>query len=191
MTRADRRTLVRQLAGEDMSQRQIAARLGVSKDTVRRDLAELASEDEPQDAPDDALDDPDAPQVTEAVPDMGAPQDEPPAAPESPASAARAAEGAPPALPRRIPAHDRLAVDIDLARWPKLRTALAELATTGVDTERLIVQALVTLAAGYRQGVAAGDTPYGHPFHVRLISVGPPEPGHAVPRRPAPPAPGA
>ncbi|MEU9349058.1 helix-turn-helix domain-containing protein [Streptomyces sp. NPDC048278] len=193
MTRADRLTLVRQHAAEGKSQRQIAAHLGISKDTVRRDLELLASQpepqDEPADAPVDAPDDPDAPQVTEAAPAEAAPQDAPPAAPEPAASAARPVEGAPPVLPRRIPAHDRLTVDIDLAQWPPLRTALAELATTGVDTERLIVQALVTLASGYRQGVAAGDIRYGLPFHVRLISVGPPEPGLAVPRRPVPPAP--
>lgn len=37
--RATRRAKVRQLAQEGMSHRAIAARLGVSKDTVRRDLA--------------------------------------------------------------------------------------------------------------------------------------------------------
>lgn len=40
---ADRRTTVRHLAAEGHSARAIATRLGVSKDTIRRDLAALAS----------------------------------------------------------------------------------------------------------------------------------------------------
>ncbi|MEU9972319.1 helix-turn-helix domain-containing protein [Streptomyces sp. NPDC051014] len=185
MTRTDRITLVRQLRHEGLSQRAIARRLDISKDTVRRDFDRLDAES----APDDAPEDPDAPQASEAPAAEDAPQDAPPADPGSSVAHARPIEDAPPALPRRIPAHDRLAVDVDLAQWPKLRVALAELATTGVDVERLIVQGLVTLAAGYRQGVATGDIPYGRPFHVLMLRVGPPEPGHVTPRRAFPPAP--
>lgn len=39
---AERRTKVRQLADQRLSRRAIAARLGISKDTVSRDLAHLA-----------------------------------------------------------------------------------------------------------------------------------------------------
>jgi transposase len=49
--RATRRTTVRQLAGQGMSQRAIAAHLKISKDTVRRDL----------NSPEDTVRHPDAP----------------------------------------------------------------------------------------------------------------------------------
>ncbi|MET9089658.1 helix-turn-helix domain-containing protein [Streptomyces sp. NPDC004237] len=195
MTRADRRTLVRQHAADGLSQRQIARRLGISKDTVRRDLETLASHDEPQDEPlaepDDEPDDPDAPQVSESAAPAGAPGDEPgdepPAEPESPTVADRPIGDAPPALPRRIPARQQLVIDLD--RSPTLRRALADLGVTGVDTEVLVGQAVVALAVGYRVGVARDRIQPDAPFIVRAMEVGPSAPARAAPRRPVPPAP--
>ncbi|MEU9388301.1 helix-turn-helix domain-containing protein [Streptomyces sp. NPDC048279] len=201
MTRADRRTLVRQLADEGLSQRKIAGRLGVSKDTVRRDLENTASQGDPGDAPDDEPDGGDAPQVSDAVAaegapldapgdepdDGGAPQDAPPADPGSSVAHARPVEDAPPALPRRIPAGQTIVLDLDQS--PTLRRGLAELAATGLPPEALIAQAIAVLAVGYRQGVARGEIRPDRPFLVRSTTVGPPEPGRALPIRHAPPAP--
>ncbi|WP_406168912.1 DeoR family transcriptional regulator [Streptomyces sp. NBC_00996] len=60
MSVATRRALVRQLADQDptLSTRAIAAQIGVSKDTVRRDLDEMRRE-QTQPAPDGAAAEPD------------------------------------------------------------------------------------------------------------------------------------
>ncbi|MER6532989.1 helix-turn-helix domain-containing protein [Streptomyces sp900105755] len=187
MTRADRLTLVRQHRAEGMSQRQIAKRLGVSKDTVRRDLEQIASRDETPAETDDAPDDPDAPQVAAASTVGDAPAVEPPGEPESLAPAIRPVADAPPVLPRRIPVGHRLVLDLE--RSPSLRRGLAELAATGLSPEALVAQAVAVLAVGYREGVARGRIRSDAPFLVRGMTVGPPEPGHAVPRRTLPPAP--
>ncbi|RLL68153.1 DeoR family transcriptional regulator [Streptomyces sp. Z26] len=93
---ADRRTTVRHLAHTGMSQRAIAAQLGVSKDTVRRDLDALARDGAPEDAPPaDAGARHDAPDA----PDLAHP-DAPPAPPA--AHPARATD-APPPLPGAHP----------------------------------------------------------------------------------------
>ncbi|MEH0547320.1 DeoR family transcriptional regulator [Streptomyces sp. B21-105] len=197
MTRADRRTLVRQLRDEGLSQRKIAGRLKVSKDTVRRDLDEIerqdADADAPGDAPPAAPDDPLAPQVSVGDSPVSAPPVAPVAAP--PAEPARAGEpggaspmahDAPPAdLPRRVSAQR---LEIDLRRSPGLRRDLAVLASTGMSVEEAIAQAVTVLAAGYRRGLAQRRIVPG-PFVVRDVYVSPPMPARLVPRRPetAPP----
>lgn len=167
MTRADRLKLVRQLRTEGMSQRAIAKRLKVSKDTVRRDFerldAEPAPDDEPPTEPDDepstTADDVEAPQVSAGDrPDSDeddAPRDEPPGEPVA-------------QLPRRMSA-DRL--DIDLRHRAGLRRDLALLAQTGCTAEELVVTAVRVLASGYKQGLAAGDVLPGRPFAVTRLSV--------------------
>ncbi|MGW3417029.1 HTH domain-containing protein [Streptomyces phaeochromogenes] len=166
MTRTDRLTLVRQLKEEGLSQRAIAKRLKVSKDTVRRDLERLASMDEPDDAPPAAPDDQDAPQVSTVDAGGSAPTGAP--------------QGAPLAqLPRRSDV-DRL--DIDLRRRPGLRRDLAYLAQIGSTPEELVATAVRVLAVGHRTAVAAGDIEPGRPFNITGLSVAAlPVPGPRVP----------
>lgn len=189
MTRTDRRTLVRQLSEQGLSQRKIAGRLKIGKDTVRRDLEAIAREDEPDGAPHDAPDETDAPQVSDPDEPDGAPQDAPPAEPDSddePNGAAPDAPAEPVAqLPRRV-SPQRL--DIDLRQWPALRRDLAVLASTGLTAQEAIAQAVTVLAAGYRQGLAQRRIVPG-PFVVRDVHVGPLQPARLVPRRPEPAAP--
>ncbi|MFI1030768.1 HTH domain-containing protein [Streptomyces sp. NPDC020951] len=194
MTRADRRTLVRQLRAEGLSQRAIAGRLNVSKDTVRRDVEAIDRETEPEGAPQDAPDDPDAPQVSTADEPEGAPDDAPPSAPVDAGEPDGAAPDEPRApvaqLPRRT-SPERL--DVDLRQWPALRRDLAVLAATGLSPEALIHQAVVVLAFGYKQGVRSGQIRPDHPFVVRDMTVSQHAPPSVRPRRPepAPPAGGA
>ncbi|MFH9011205.1 hypothetical protein ACH4C6_07495 [Streptomyces sp. NPDC017943] len=164
MTRADRLELVRQLRVEGLSQRAIAKRLKVSKDTVRRDFDLLDAEDapggEPGDEPPTSPDDPGAPQVTagdrpESEAD-GAPGDEPPGEPVA-------------QLPRREPG-GRLVVD--LAGRSGLRRDLADLgAHIDRSPQDLVEMAVHALAVGYRQGVKAGDVLPGRPFQITRVSV--------------------
>lgn len=186
MTRADRRTLVRQLSQEGLSARQIAGRLGVGKDTVRRDLEAIERQDAQEAAPDAAPNAPDAPQVIDGAPAEAAPQDAPPAEDECASEPGKRAPGAPVAqLPRRVSA-ERL--DFDLRRWPGARRALAELGSTGLDHEELIDFAVRVVAMGYRQGLADGAIEPGR-FLVLGMRVGPYVSGPPVPRRPAAAAP--
>jgi len=163
VTRADRLTLVRQLREEGLSQRAIAKRLKVSKDTVRRDFERLDAEGEPHT---ETGDEPPPPPQTEPAPQVsegdaaatgmdGAPDAEPTGAPVA-------------QLPRRTSA-GRL--DMDLRQWPGLRRDLAQLAQTGCTEEELVATAVRVLAAGYRQGLAAGDVQPGRPFAVTRLSV--------------------
>ncbi|MEU1474547.1 HTH domain-containing protein [Streptomyces sp. NPDC005760] len=199
MTRTDRRTLVRQLSEDGLSARAIAQRLKVSKDTVRRDLAALAEEDESAQEPDDEPQNAEAPQVTADAAADGAPSDEPQEAPvDGPASDLWAPgepedapveelvdepvePDAPPRLPRRIRPSEELV--IDLSRWPALRRDLAVLEATGLSPEALVNQAVIVLAFGYKQAVSAGRIRPDGPFIVRDMTVSPPVPG---PRRAAP-----
>lgn len=199
MTRADRLKLVRQLRSDGMSQRAIAKRLKVSKDTVRRDFerldAESAPDAEPGDEPLTGPDDAEAPQVSAGdrpdTGDGGAPQDEPPGEPHPAPDDAGAPRDEPVAqLPRRLSA-DRL--DIDMSRRPGLRRDLALLAQTGCTAEQLVVTAVRVLAAGYQKGLAAGDVLPHQPFQVTRLSVAALAlPGPRVPPvpSPAPAAPG-
>lgn len=173
MTRADRLTLVRQLAEEGLSQRAIAKRLKVGKDTVRRDLERLAAEDEPDDAPPVETGDLAAPQVSEAMPEESAPGDAPQDAPVArqgaPDDAPVASQGAPGApLVRRV-AHPRL--EMDLRQWPATRRDLAVLRQSGRSVDELVSQAVVVLAFGYRQALDRGEIEPGEPFTVTDMTV--------------------
>jgi hypothetical protein len=160
VTRADRRTLVRQLAEEGLSQRQIGARLGVSKDTVRRDLDAIGCQDTSGDAPPVEPDDPDAPQV----------------------SPGEVAQSAPPVEP--LAQHAGRPADpvagIGASQRRDMRRDLALLAQTGKTTEALIYQAVVAMAHAYRQARARGDIERGVPFFVREMTLAP-LPHRAVP----------
>lgn len=155
MTRTDRRTLVLQLRAEGLSQRAIATRLGVGKDTVRRDLERGEPEAAPDDAPPGEPDTAAAPQVRtveaeEAAPG-GAPQDAPVAQ-----------------LPRRVA--DPLA-GMDMSQWRALRRDLAVLAQSGLSPEALVHRAVVALAHQYRQDLAAGRLKPGQRFLVRSMDL--------------------
>lgn len=171
MTRADRITLVRQLADDGLSQRAIAKRLKVSKDTVRRDLERIAADDAPGDEPPGEPGDTDEPQVSEAVAEESAPGDEPVAAPLSAPDDVAAPSGEPVAhLPRRV-AHPRL--EMDLAGRPALRRDLAVLAQSGRTVDELVQQAVVSLAFGYRRALARGELLPGETFLVTELTVRP------------------
>lgn len=182
MTRADRLTLVRQLAEEGLSQRAIAKRLKVSKDTVRRDLERIPAEAEPGDAPPGEPETADAPQVSAVEAEQDAPEDAPLHAPDAPVSElwdaplhepdeTDAPRDEPAAhLPRRV-AHQRL--EMDLAGRPALRRDLALLAQSGRTVEELVHQAVVTLAFGYRQALARGELAPGETFLVTGLTVRP------------------
>ena len=148
MTRADRRTLVRRLTDQGLSQRQIAARLGVSKDTVRRDLrlglrhpAHESAAGQRPDAPHDAPD--------------GAPSGEPGAPqPETPAD--EAMDVAPPAPVLRI----------DLARRPRLLMNLNAMMLAGLKAPAVIDDAVHAVAVAYQRAIAWGELKPGQPFQV-------------------------
>ncbi|MFJ9381856.1 hypothetical protein [Streptomyces sp. NPDC101455] len=157
MTRTDRRTLVRQLRGEGLSQRAIARRLQVSKDTVRRDL----EQDEPAAAPDDM---PPGEPDTAAAPQVGL------------AEVGEAAPGGEPSgepvaqLPRRVA--DPLA-GMDVSQWRALRRDLAVLAQTGSSPESLVHLAVVALSHQYGKELAAGRLTPGQRFVVRSMDLHP------------------
>lgn len=189
-----RRERLRRLneAEPDLSHRALAQRLGVSKDTVRRDLEAMAQEAERRGAPP-------APQVVEGGAPGGAPApaDTAPGGAPAPAEpapggapapdaveggAAEAAPGGSPApLPRRVTAGQLV---LDLGDRPGLRRDLAMLAQTGCSAEDLVTTAVRVLATGYSRGLAAGHVLPGRPFAVTGMSVGPLLPG---PRVAAPP----
>jgi hypothetical protein len=149
--RGVRRARVRSLAQSepDLSHREMGLRLGISKDTVRRDLEALAQ---------------DEPQVTGGGAPGGAECDTGVAATGAPG-----AHGAPRmALPQRM-AQDGGAVD--LSQMPGLRRDLALLAQTGKSVEALIHQAVVAMAFGYRTALARGHVEPEAPFIVRDMTL--------------------
>lgn len=170
MTRTDRLTLVRQLSEQGLSQRAIAKRLNIGKDTVRRDLERIASMDEPGDAPPAEPDDQDAPQVsggdTEGDAPSGAPRVAPLAQPDqaaTPLPRRMAQAGGPLALPDGF----------DLRQWPAVRRDLATLAQTGQSPETLVHHAITAVAHHYRQALAAGDIAPGESFTVSHVTLRP------------------
>lgn len=197
MSPASARTLRRRRVAElraaepELSLRQMADRLGISRDTVRRDLEEIDREAAgsappatPADAPVRPVDD-SAPQASEgASPASATPaaEDAPPAEPGSATAPGRSAEPAPADLPRRTVAEELV---LDLGQWPGLRRDLAVLAVTGMSAQEAIATAVRVLAVGYRQGIASGAIGQG-PFNVLGVSVGPPLPNQFGPRRPSP-----
>lgn len=189
--RALRRRRVAELraAEPSLSLRQMADRLGISRDTVTRDLEEIdrsAAETAPPADPQEHPSAETAPQVSAgggAESATPAAEDAPTAEPEAATGPGRTAEFAPADLPRRV-SPQRL--DIDLRQWPALRRDLAVLASTGLTAQEAIAQAVTVLAAGYRQGLAQRRIVPG-PFVVRDVTVSPLQPARLEPRRPAPP----
>lgn len=150
MTRADRRTLVCQLHEEGLSQRAIAKRLKVSKDTVRRDLEKATAEDAPDDAPPAETADTAAPQASDAAGQDSAPGDAPQDAPV---------------------AHPHAGIDVSQCRG--LRHDMALLAQTGKPAEALVFQAVAAVAYAYKLALARGDIEPGVPFVVREMQLVP------------------
>lgn len=149
-----RRENVRQLSQRepDLSHRQLGERLGISKDTVRRDLDAIAEEAGANGAAPGA---PTAPQasVGGAAPD----------APDEPDESRRA-------LPRQMAP---LAGAPDLSQWPALRRALAVLAQSGMSAEQLVHQAVLAVEHEYRQALDRGEMQLGDRFLVSGVTLRP------------------
>ncbi|MCM1976810.1 MULTISPECIES: HTH domain-containing protein [unclassified Streptomyces] len=183
MTRADRRTLVRQLAGEGLSRRAIAKRLNVSKDTVRRDLDATAQDNTPDNTPDSApgsapvIDPPEPPAPQAAGGDL--PDTAPDSAPDTaPVVEPPAPQGAPVA---QVPDPH---AGIEVSRCAGLRRDLALLAQTGKSPQALVYQAVIAMAHAYRLARARGDVAPGVPFTVHSMRLAP-LPHRAGPAGPA------
>ncbi|MGW6910272.1 DeoR family transcriptional regulator [Streptomyces sp. NPDC054940] len=143
LTIAARRAMVEELLRQEpgISARNIAARLGVGKDTIRRDLDAIATaqrQTAPEPAPSEPEPAPDAP--------SGAQDDAPDAPPEEPAPAAEAP-----------PADDRLTVAYD----DQLRAGLATLARAGHPPDSAVRFAVAFLAHGLKRLWATGAYPPG------------------------------
>lgn len=157
-----RREELRRLTTDEpgLSRRKLAKRLGVSKDTVRRDLEALAHEEELTDAPP-------APQVSEGGADEDAPT-------VVSGQADVPTEDAPDAtvtpLPRRVA---QPLADMDVSQWRALRRDLAVLTLTGRPAEAMVHQAVVALAHCYRQALARGELEHGQPFLVSGMTLRP------------------
>ncbi|MFJ2514668.1 helix-turn-helix domain-containing protein [Streptomyces griseoviridis] len=187
--RAMRRRRVADLraAEPDLSLRQLADRLGISRDTVTRDLEAL---DRTPAEPAPPADRPAAPvrPVDETAPQVSAGS-----ATTGPASAGPAAgrpgpvdravrpvdETAPPAAPggrtaadsAPLPVRRDLLAGIDVSRAPALRRDLAILAQTGDRAEALVHQAVVAFAHAYRRAIAAGDIEAGARVHITGMTL--------------------
>ncbi|MFF0138021.1 helix-turn-helix domain-containing protein [Streptomyces sp. NPDC005227] len=161
--RSVRRARVRQLAQTepDLSQREMAERLGISKDTVRRDLEAIAQESSESLAHT-------APQVTEGGAAMvqaacarcatGMTGGADPAAQIAPAAA----------LPRRIV--EQVGSQA-MSRCGGCGRDLALLAQTGKTVNQIVHQAIAALAIGYRAALARGEIEPGAPFVVRGMTL--------------------
>jgi hypothetical protein len=196
--RALRRRRVAELraAEPELSLRQMADRLGISRDTVTRDLEaidqEAADNRPPAETPDPAAEAPSAgdaaegapvadpaPQVSEGgrsgSPSAGAvsagqvPQERPPADEPDRVAQAPADEVAEPVADGG--AGQRLV--IDLSRHPGLAEDLALLETTGATTAEVIDYAVDRLAATVRNARARGLLAEGQRFQVVNIRLRP------------------
>lgn len=163
-----RRARVAQLrqAEPDLSHREMAQRLGISKDTVRRDLDALDADAAQPAPPADQAPAPEPDPVAHPAPQVSE-------ADASPADTATdpVAQTAPPAqLPRRVA--DPLA-DMDVSQWRALRRDLAVLMLTGRTAEAMVHQAVVALAHCYRQALTHGELEHGQPFLVSGMTLRP------------------
>lgn len=120
--RSMRRASVRQLAQRGMSHRAIAAQLGVGKDTVRRDLAQLAHGGAP-----------DTGALRHDPAHGDAPADAPPPAPTAPDHAPAPPPAAHPAQPDAPPAAQQLALP---GAHPSAIRAIEALRAINPDTMR-------------------------------------------------------
>ncbi|MGW7195529.1 hypothetical protein [Streptomyces chryseus] len=143
--RAARRATVRQLAQQDLSHRAIAARLGISKDTVRRDLAHPA------------------PTVAHTEPEVAHParatesqSDAPPAPPAPPAE-----DSAPPAAPTRPFGVVRPGAGLTVLPDVEFADDLAVLMSCGRTAADAIGHAVSIVAGIYRNAWARGVVLHG------------------------------
>ncbi|MFJ2162550.1 hypothetical protein [Streptomyces sp. NPDC087856] len=130
--------------------RQMAVRLGLSRDTVSRDLDAIGR------------------MVAESAPPTAEPAthgEERPGPVADPAP--QASEGVA-QQPRRVA--DPLA-GMDVSQWRALRHDLAVLAQSGLSAEALVHRAVVALAHQYRQDLAAGRLKPGQRFLVRSMDL--------------------
>lgn len=149
--RTERRATVRHLAHQEgLSARAIAARLGISKDTVRRDLADVAQ--------------------------GGAPDDAPPATSGAPVAPPRAPGGAVAhsGRPDQAGGHvaDRGGVFVPFREG--LGSDLADLMRTGCTAADAIDYAVTTLAAAYRGALELGVLSDSDPLDVLAVTFRPP-----------------
>jgi len=156
MVPAVRQALVSQLLAGDptLSNRDIAAQLGVSKDTVRRDRAEMRQAQEKA-APETAAPEPeDEAAETPRAPDdaLGAPPEEPKPAPD-----------APPGDVRLTVAHDD----------EQLLAGLDILAEAGHTRDEAVRLAVTMLARAYEGAWKFGLYPRGTAPRVRVVDLYP------------------
>lgn len=155
MTPAVRQAVVRQLIEQDptLSARKIAGQIGVGKDTVLRDLAEIRQAQE------------------QPAPETGAAEPEP--APETPDidedDAPRGAQHEPPPTPDAPPDADCLTVALD----DQLRHNLAVLAEAGHTHEDAVRLAVAVLARAYTGAWKWRLYPQGVAPRVRCVQLQP------------------
>ncbi|MDX2681075.1 HTH domain-containing protein [Streptomyces soliscabiei] len=160
--RALRRARVAQLAREepDLSHRQMGQRLGISRMTVTRDLAELARDAAQPDPP------------AEAATAGAVARSEPLAHAEPQVTASGTPAVAQPVTPPPLPRLVAAPLDgVDLSKWPAVRRDLAVLAQSGLSAEAVAHQAIVATAFAYRQAIARGDLQPGQPFLIRDVRL--------------------
>ncbi|MFD9445484.1 helix-turn-helix domain-containing protein [Streptomyces sp. NPDC060006] len=185
MARSERRKLVAELRAAEpgLSLRQMARRLGLSRDTVRRDLDDInqqaalsatpVAEPAPPVAGYATADAGGADPVTHTAPQVnggsadGAADSAPPAEASAPAVAQRAP------LVQRLTGPLALPDEVDLRQWPAVRRDLATLAQTGVPVEKLVHDAIVTMAHHYRKALAAKVIERGQSFTVHDMTLRP------------------
>ena len=153
-----RRENVRELSQREpgLSRRQIGERLGISKDTVRRDLDALAREAGAEIATPSA---PDAPQVSEG----GAPS----VAPDAPAVEEAAAPDAPPADPAQDEPVEPV-LRIRLTRRPRLLASLTALLDVGLTAPAVIDTVLAAFVGAYGQALDRGELSPGDRYQVTV-----------------------
>ncbi|MFE3855274.1 hypothetical protein ACFXPN_29600 [Streptomyces griseorubiginosus] len=185
--RAVRRARLARLLKEEpaLTRKELAQRLGLKKDTLRRDLEAIAHDAPAQEAPAQESAAHNAPALPAHQVNAGeAPDAQDVRAGAEPAAHVPAHDAHPARevlhLPRRS-AHQRL--EMDLAGRPAMRRDLALLAQSGRTVEELVHQAVVSLAFGYRRALARGEVLPGETFLVTELAVRA-APGAA--RRPAP-----
>jgi DNA-binding transcriptional MocR family regulator len=142
--RAARRADVARLAQQDLSHRAIAAQLGISKDTVRRDLDYLARAERA------------AMRQTDASP-------APPGAPPAP----RGASDEPPGASCAPAVGDRLTIDVGEG----LAEDLANLMRTGCTAAAAIYYAVEKMATAYRHALQRGLVTDGEPIEVAAVVI--------------------
>jgi hypothetical protein len=155
-----RRVADLRVAEPGLSLRQMARRLGISRDTVRRDLEDIDRASS-QDAPSSDAMSQTAPQASAGVVAESATPGE--------ASATGPSQGATAAgLP--LQAAQPLA-GVDLAQWPAARRDLADLVRSGRTAEGVAHMAITAVAHAYRQALARGDLQVGQRFLVSTVTL--------------------